>query len=59
MYSKSSLLCTSQAVILTQSSITQTQDFYHSVAVIKKNTMYDVETLADLKGKKACFAKVR
>ena len=37
------------------------KDYYHSVAVIKKNDarMYDVETLADLKGKKACFAKVK
>ena len=34
------------------------QDYYHSVAVVKKGTMSDVATLADLKGKKACFAKV-
>ena len=33
-------------------------DYYHSVAVIKKGTMLNVETMRDLKGAKACFPKV-
>jgi ABC-type phosphate/phosphonate transport system, periplasmic component len=34
------------------------QTFYYSVAVIKKNTLPGVQTLHDLRGKKACFAGV-
>lgn len=34
------------------------RDFYHAVAVVKKGTMEHVETFEDLRGAKACFAKV-
>lgn len=32
--------------------------FYYAVAVIKKNTLRDVTSLRDLRGKKACFSEV-
>lgn len=31
---------------------------HYAVAVVKKNTLADVNSLRDLKGKKACFANV-
>ena len=34
-------------------------DYYHSVAVVKKGTMLNVERMRDLKGAKACFPKVQ
>ena len=34
------------------------RDFYHAVAVVKKNTMEHVQSFEDLRGAKACFAKV-
>ncbi len=34
------------------------RDFYHSVAVVKKGEMTHVNKLEDLRGAKACFAKV-
>ena len=34
------------------------RDYYHSVAVIKKGTLPNVEKMSDLRGLKACFAKV-
>ncbi len=33
-------------------------DFYHSVAVVKRDSLPYVETMRDLAGLKACFAKV-
>jgi ABC-type phosphate/phosphonate transport system substrate-binding protein len=37
---------------------TGNQRSYYAVAVIKKGTLADVQTLQDLRGKKACFAGV-
>jgi len=37
---------------------TDKQKSYYAVAVIKKGTLRDVQTLQDLRGKKACFAGV-
>ncbi len=34
------------------------QNYYHSVAVIKRGSMPDVQTLSDLRGMQACFPKV-
>lgn len=34
------------------------RDFYHSVAVVKKGSLENVKTMHDLKGAKACFARV-
>lgn len=34
------------------------RDYYHSVAVVKKDTVPYVNTMHDLRGLKACFAKV-
>ena len=34
------------------------KDYYHSVAVIKKNTLLEVDRLHKLRGAKACFPKV-
>ena len=35
-----------------------TVDFHHSVAVVKKGTMRNLETMADLRGVRACFPGV-
>ena len=37
----------------------QGENFYHSVAVIKKGSLLGVQTLADLRGLRACFPKVK
>lgn len=37
---------------------TGNQRSYYAVAVIRKGTLPDVQTLHDLRGKKACFAGV-
>jgi melanoma-associated antigen p97 len=34
------------------------RDFFHSLAVVKKNSLPYVNTMSDLRGLKACFAKV-
>ena len=34
------------------------KDYYHSVAVVKKGTLPNVKRMIDLRGLKACFAKV-
>lgn len=34
------------------------QDYYHSVAVVKRGGLPHVRTMDDLRGAKACFAKV-
>ncbi len=36
----------------------ENHDYYHSLAVIKKDSLPYVETMQDLRGLKACFAKV-
>ncbi len=41
-----------------QEVYTNNQAFYYSVAVVKRNSLPEVQTIAQLRGKKACFPGV-